>query len=143
MFGMMSAAPPNPGHKIVLWAIILVVSFVIVGMTIKPSEAYYRYPWLDESYDKRLSHAPLVAVSRLRQYSFWDRLIAVSYQVEGPTPWNDNTVSGCNDKWTITSYTIYGIQLDRVEVLCDGVDMRAVELERGKFRLWSYIAIEA
>ena len=38
--------------------------------------------------------------------------------------WSDGDISGCNDKWTITSYTIYGIRLNRVEILCDGVDMR-------------------
>jgi hypothetical protein len=60
----------------------------------------------------------------MQQYSLRDELLAVSYRVEGPMVWSDGDISGCNDKWTITSYTIYGIRLNRVEILCDGVDMR-------------------
>lgn len=106
-------------------ASILALAVLLAGVLIKPAGAHYRFANYENS-AMEPNFLPLrTGISRLRQYSFWEDFLAVSYTIEGPGRWSEGDVSGCNDAWTITSYTIYGIRLNRAQILCDGVDMRA------------------
>lgn len=111
---------------VALFACILTALIVGLGIVVQPAGAEYRFrldPRPDASGENRLL---AIGASRMQQYSLADRLFAVSYRIEGPAPWAEASTQGCNEEWRITSFTLFGTPLNRMEMLCEGIDMRFV-----------------
>lgn len=111
-------------RKWISGGVVLLLLAGLIGAFIKPDDAYYKWSITEQ----RIENPDLVHLERgitsVERFSAMLRYASLSYRLEGPQPWAAGDRQGCNDAWTITGYTIFGIQLGKAEVLCDGVDMR-------------------
>jgi len=132
---MTRAAAPEAGQgrrphvAFLLLAAVLVLG--ALGMLVRPEGAVPR--WEIGGQSERQStplNALAIAKSNHRRHRGLLHPLAVSYKVEGRSGWSPQPVRGCNDKWTVSVRSLFGVEVSRAEILCDGVEVNWVRGER-------------
>ncbi len=94
------------------------------GLAVRPSGAVARWdigPATDGS--STAANALAITKSYHRRHHRLRNLVAVSYRLEGRRAWSDTPTQGCNDRWIVSVRSLFGAEIGRAEILCDGVEV--------------------
>lgn len=117
--GRRFSPPPRNRKAITLGAIGAILA---AGVAIKPAAAVYRWnvgPLADGPSSPANALAAAKSYHRRLAPFFLDALV-LSYEVENKGKWDPNATLGCNDSWTVSHRSLFGVEVSRAAYLCDG-----------------------
>jgi len=124
----MSAAAPDfqPGRRRLAAFLLLcaLIAVLAAGVLIRPAGAVYRWNVAAPA-DGRSTGANALAIAKAyhRRHRPLQHLFAVTFRLAGRIDWLPGPKIGCNDRWAVSVRTLFGIEISRGGIHCDGVEV--------------------
>ena len=117
-----TGAGRRPRAAFLLLAALLAAA--IAGVTIRPAGAVYRWE-IGRTADGASTpvNAPAIAKAYHRYHKGFRSRFALTYRVERRSAWRPGPAIGCNDRWTVSARSLFGIEIARADIQCDGVEV--------------------
>jgi hypothetical protein len=121
-----AAAPESPAGRRRLAAFLLLFALlaILAGLSIRPAGASYRWN-IGAPSDGPSTGANALAIAKAyhRRHRRLEHLLALTFRLEGRGDWLPGARIGCNDRWTVSVRTLFGIRIARTDIHCDGVEV--------------------
>ena len=97
---------------------------VIAGVVIRPAGAVYRWE-IGRTADGASTPANALAIAKAyhRYHKGFRSRFALTYRLERRSAWRPGPAIGCNDRWIVSARSLFGIEIARADILCDGVEV--------------------